>query len=78
MFLCRTYAHHLLEIEEEFSDFYRCMITNVGYNGIKPGWVRLNLHYILDEEIDFVEFETEPDNLIYFYANRVKNDNCCQ
>lgn len=49
------YGHHLMKIEQEFSDFYRCMITNVGYTGIKPGWVRLNLHYILDEfELDYL------------------------
>lgn len=43
------YGHHLMKIEQDFSDYYRCIITNVGYSGIKPGWVRLNLHYILDE-----------------------------
>jgi selenocysteine lyase/cysteine desulfurase len=49
------YGHHLMGIEQEFSDFYRCMITNAGYHGIKPGWVRLNLHYILDEiEFDYI------------------------
>lgn len=43
------YGHHLMKIEQDFSDFYRCMITVSGYNGVKPGWVRLNLHYILDK-----------------------------
>lgn len=49
------YGHHLMRIEQDFSDFYRCLITNVGYSGLKPGWVRLNLHYVLDEdEFDYL------------------------
>ena len=49
------YGHHLMRIEQKLSDFYRCMITNIGYTGIKPGWVRLNLHYILNEsEVDYL------------------------
>lgn len=43
------YGHYLMKIENQQSDYYRCMITNIGYVGIKPGWVRLNLHYALDE-----------------------------
>jgi len=49
------YGHHLMKIEHRLSDFYRLKITNEGYTGIKPGWVRLNLHYILDEaEVDYL------------------------
>ncbi len=49
------YGHYLMGIEQKLSDYYRCMITNIGYTGIKPGWVRLNLHYILDEyEINYL------------------------
>lgn len=49
------YGHHLMKIAQNLSDYYRCMITNVGYTGIKPGWVRLNLHYILSEsEVDYL------------------------
>lgn len=44
------YGHYLMKIEQQTSDFYRCAITNAGYSGIKPGWVRLNLHYALDED----------------------------
>ncbi len=43
------YGHYLMNIQNQQSDYYRCMITNIGYSGIKPGWVRLNLHYTLDE-----------------------------
>lgn len=49
------YGHYLMNIEQRRSDFYRCLITNIGYVGIKPGWVRLNLHYALDEaEVDYL------------------------
>jgi len=49
------YGHYLMKIEQQVSDFYRCAITNIGYSGIKPGWVRLNLHYVLDEtEVDYL------------------------
>jgi len=49
------YGHFLMNISQQVSDFYRCLITNVGYTGIKPGWVRLNLHYALAEnEVDYL------------------------
>ena len=55
------YGHTLMHIEKQISEYYRCMITNVGYKGIKPGWVRLNLHYALSEAefqylIDAIKF----------------------
>ncbi|PKN73641.1 MAG: hypothetical protein CVU50_02695 [Candidatus Cloacimonetes bacterium HGW-Cloacimonetes-3] len=49
------YGHYLMKIEQKFSDYYRCMITNIGYTGIKPGWVRVNLHFGMEEaEIDYL------------------------
>lgn len=49
------YGHYLMKIQQQISDYYRCAITNLGYGGIKPGWVRLNLHYTLDEgEVDYL------------------------
>ncbi len=49
------YGHHLMKIDRRNWDFYRCLITNAGYGGIKPGWVRLNLHYTLNEdEVDYL------------------------
>jgi selenocysteine lyase/cysteine desulfurase len=49
------YGHYLMKIEQKFSDYYRCIITNIGYTGIKPGWVRVNLHYGMEEaEIDYL------------------------
>lgn len=49
------YGHYLMNISQETSDYYRCLITNASYNGIKPGWVRLNLHYAMEEsEVDYL------------------------
>ncbi len=49
------YGHYLMQIKQQTSDYYRCMITNAGYAGIKPGWVRLNMHYAMDEaEVDYL------------------------
>lgn len=49
------YGHYLMNIPQNVSDYYRCMITNAGYSGIKPGWVRLNLHYAMtNEEVDYL------------------------
>lgn len=48
------YGHQLLHIDRELSYRYRHWITQ-GYNGIKPGWCRLGLHYVMDDaEADYV------------------------
>jgi len=48
------YGHHLLKIDDEMSERYRNWI-NRGYAGIKPGWCRISLHYVMDElEIDYI------------------------
>ncbi|MDY6915623.1 MAG: aminotransferase class V-fold PLP-dependent enzyme [Candidatus Cloacimonadota bacterium] len=44
------YGHNLMKIDLQHSHYYRCVVSNIGYAGIKPGWVRLNLHYTLSEE----------------------------
>ena len=44
-----------MHIPQKVSDYYRCLITNAGYTGIKPGWVRLNLHYSMTTaEVDYL------------------------
>ncbi|MHA1460027.1 MAG: aminotransferase class V-fold PLP-dependent enzyme [Promethearchaeota archaeon] len=45
------YGHLLLKIEEERSQKFRC-ITQEGKLGFKPGWCRVNFHYLLSE-LDF-------------------------
>ncbi len=48
------YGHYLLGIDEEESAKFRKLIAD-GYCGIKPGWVRVNLHYTFQEnDIDFL------------------------
>jgi selenocysteine lyase/cysteine desulfurase len=48
------YGHLLLGIDEVHSIKFRNLILK-GYEGIKPGWVRINLHYTLTEEdVDFI------------------------
>lgn len=48
------YGHYLLGINEEESAKFRKLIAD-GYCGIKPGWVRVNLHYTFQEkDIDFL------------------------
>ncbi|MBU4485289.1 MAG: aminotransferase class V-fold PLP-dependent enzyme, partial [Candidatus Delongbacteria bacterium] len=55
------YGHRLLGITNDLSQKYRNMIINEGISGVKPGWVRVNLHYVFDENdikfiIDAIEF----------------------
>jgi len=48
------YGHYLLGINDERSSKYRSMISK-GYSALKPGWVRVNLHYIFEEkDINFI------------------------
>jgi len=43
------YGHRLLNISQEISRYYQCVIGVDKYSGVKPGWVRLNFHYTLSE-----------------------------
>ena len=61
------YGHRLLDIDFEKSEQYRQWI-NKGFCGIKPGWCRVSLHYVMDDaEIDYildaVEFVAEQGHL---------------
>jgi selenocysteine lyase/cysteine desulfurase len=48
------YGHRLLGIGLEQSELYRKWITR-GYSGIKPGWCRISLHYVMDDcEVGFI------------------------
>jgi hypothetical protein len=48
------YGHLLLNIEEKRSQKFRC-ITQEGKLGFKPGWCRVNFHYIFSQdEFEFV------------------------
>ena len=61
------YGHRLLGIDEQTSEQYRKTVTD-GYSGIKPGWCRVSMHYVMDDlEVDFlldaVDFVTEHGEL---------------
>jgi selenocysteine lyase/cysteine desulfurase len=48
------YGHRLLDIDEATSEDYRAWIGR-GYSGIKPGWCRISLHYVMDDiEVDYI------------------------
>jgi selenocysteine lyase/cysteine desulfurase len=48
------YGHILLDIDDETSEKFRSQILK-GCEGIKPGWVRVNIHYTLSQEdLDFL------------------------
>jgi selenocysteine lyase/cysteine desulfurase len=48
------YGHRLLGINEETSEEYRVCVTD-GYSGVKPGWCRVSMHYVMDDlEVDFL------------------------
>lgn len=48
------YGHRLLGIDQGTSKKFACAIMS-GFNGIKPGWARLNFNYfIADEEFVFI------------------------
>jgi len=48
------YGHRLLNIDEETSERYRNAVQD-GYCGIKPGWCRVGLHWVMDDaEVDYI------------------------
>ena len=54
------YGHHLLNIDHETSEKYRVAVQQ-GYCGLKPGWCRVGLHWVMDDAeanyvIDAVHF----------------------
>ncbi|TVR90020.1 MAG: aminotransferase class V-fold PLP-dependent enzyme [Spirochaetaceae bacterium] len=48
------YGHRLLHIDIDTSEIYRNYIR-AGSHGVKPGWVRLNFHYLFTpEDVEFL------------------------
>lgn len=48
------YGHRLLDIDEQKSLDYRAWVGK-GFNGIKPGWCRVGVHYTMDDaDIDYL------------------------
>lgn len=58
------YGHRLLGIDDDESRGFRLLVQK-GYGGIKPGWIRINLHYTFSRsDVDFLL------NAIDFVARR--------
>ncbi|OGE83147.1 MAG: hypothetical protein A2Y39_02090 [Candidatus Delongbacteria bacterium GWF2_40_14] len=58
------YGHRLLGITNDMSQKFRKAVINEGISGVKPGWVRVNLHYVFTEKdiqflIKAIEFIAE-------------------
>jgi selenocysteine lyase/cysteine desulfurase len=54
------YGHRLLDIDNDTSEQYRSAVQE-GYCGLKPGWCRVGLHWVMDDAeanyvIDAVQF----------------------
>ena len=48
------YGHRLLDIDLETSERYRDVVRD-GYCGMKPGWCRVGLHWVMDDsEADYI------------------------
>jgi len=48
------YGHRLLDIDEATSERYRVAVQD-GYCGMKPGWCRVSLHWVMDDaEVDYI------------------------
>jgi len=48
------YGHRLLDIDDDTSEKYRSAVQE-GYCGLKPGWCRVGLHWVMDDaEADYV------------------------
>ncbi|MBT4289511.1 MAG: aminotransferase class V-fold PLP-dependent enzyme [Deltaproteobacteria bacterium] len=48
------YGHYLMGIDNEKSEMYRNLIAK-GLSGLKPGWVRINLHYTFSvDDLNFL------------------------
>lgn len=61
------YGHRLLEIDSDTSEKYRSAVQQ-GYCGLKPGWCRVGLHWVMDDAeasyvIDAVQFLAREGHL---------------
>jgi len=63
------YGHRLLHITNDISQRYRKTIVEKGITGVKPGWVRVNLHWVFTEKD--VEFIIDAVEFIAKYGDRL-------
>jgi len=62
------YGHRLLGITNDMSEKFRKIIINDGITGVKPGWVRVNLHYVFTEKD--IQFLIRAIEFIAEYGDR--------
>ncbi|MDD3050659.1 MAG: aminotransferase class V-fold PLP-dependent enzyme [Candidatus Cloacimonetes bacterium] len=62
------YGHRLLSIDKSLSERYRNLVTENGLGALKPGWVRLNMHYSLSH----AEFNYLLDAIKFIINNAEK------
>lgn len=62
------YGHYLLGIDDDTSREYEAEILR-GCEGIKPGWVRVNFNYFIDDEA--FEYIVEAVTLVAEYGDRM-------
>jgi len=69
------YGHKLLNVDGDMSLRYRDVVIN-GYNSLKPGWVRVNFHYVmLESEVDYICSALEfLGKYGYLFINEYKMD----
>lgn len=71
------YGHKLLDISEETSEIFR-QLVEADISSIRPGWLRFNIHYIMNlDEVEFIceaiEFIAEFGYLFLFdYVVNIK------
>jgi len=65
------YGHHLLGIDAAHSQEFQDVITD-GYEGIKPGWIRLSFNYFISDAV--AEYLIEAVDLIARYGYRLLPD----
>jgi selenocysteine lyase/cysteine desulfurase len=74
------YGHRLLGIDDDHSERYRQVIRE-GWSGLKPGWCRVSLHYVMDDlEVDYlldaIEFVADEGvNFLPLYSFDVTTGN---
>ena len=62
------YGHRLLGITNDLSQKFRKVVITEGITGVKPGWVRVNLHYVFTEKD--IQFLIKAIDFIAEYGDR--------
>ena len=65
------YGHRLLAIDPEHSHAYRHEV-GIGCEGVKPGWTRINFHYLISDAVR--DYLTDAVDLLARYGHRLLTD----